>query len=614
MSGILSNFFFFFFSDYNRLSPKIIDLFVERTIQMKLCFSIIIGLIIFQSLTFEVSFGCIVSLRGKDYDGCGATPEQACATLQGCLEQTSNLYGIVNLTSNEQYEGSGFCGITNGVGSSLSNTTNLLLIGNSATIICRDSFFLRWFLSTPTFLLDISDLTLGLCSSDQDGGCISVDYLPGTTLFPTLQVKIDGLTVVNSTSKGNGGALALMNRFNMYQILNSTFSNCQSGSHGGAIYATHGPLTFSNNSLRSNSAQGHGGAAYFEQMEGGSFKDNLFVSNSANLDGGALWLGNYLQSASGFFVGNYFLQNKATYGGAVATPGAYPNASDNIQFESCSFSSNQATAAGGALYSANTCTQWNGDNFLVTDCKFSENRAGTDGGAMAASCGIIVALSSTFVGNIASGNGGAIFSPGLQVSDSEFNGNQAQGYGGGVALINASSIVAFTSVNISQNKANLGGGVAVILISDAPPYSKDFYLSFKLTTFLNNLANIHGGGMYLQGYLTDSSLFAESTFAGNSAQQNGGAMAFDQLTATSLEFQVPVMTNNTAGGSGGGFFINSSTGPLSLLGTIQSNLPDQIGCGSGSNYCQDSKTISQCFFCSTLCAINPQTTICYGTN
>ena len=149
-----------------------------------------------------------------------------------------------------------------------------------------------------------------------------------------------------------------------------------------------------------------------------------------------------------------FTNNSGDRGGALFVL-------DDVEIHRCEFEGNQATevSGGGAIF-ANVPNL----TITVTDSRFTQNEATSgSGGAMriTGSGTIIDIAGSTFNGNIADGSGGGVSVGGadLLITNSTFSGNEAGPVGGAVS-INAGGTLSIASSTIVDNIARSGGGLS----------------------------------------------------------------------------------------------------------------------------------------------------------
>ena len=223
-------------------------------------------------------------------------------------------------------------------------------------------------------------------------------------------------------------------------IINCSFVDNFAFKYGGAVYLNSSDCNIINCSFEDNSASNLGGAVLWTGV--GCILENCSFVNNYAVNGGAIWMDGYVSVANCSFV-----NNSAGYGGAIWMDGyaSVLNCSfaDNFAFKyggavywyadngfmyNCSFVNNSASEYGGALY-------WAGDRGTLTNCSFVDNSA--DYGAAIRWRGNNANLiACEFIGNVASNDGGAIYSSGNEISfaDSYFADNSASDNGGAVYL------------------------------------------------------------------------------------------------------------------------------------------------------------------------------------
>ena len=234
--------------------------------------------------------------------------------------------------------------------------------------------------------------------------------------------------------------------FNIPSGINVTITNLTltngTANYGGAIYNT-GTLTVTNSNFTSNTAPDDAGGAIFNE---GTLNvtDSTFTGNTApDNTGGAIYNAGVLT-----VTGSSFTNNTATnYGGAICNEGVLTVTNSN-------FTGNTATY-GGAIYNDGTLT--------VTNSSFTGNTAITTSGAGGAIVNYYSTLTVTITGSNFTGNtatyGGAIYNlKNLNATNSTFIGNKATGYGG--AIINyVTGTLNVTSSTLTNNKATNGGAI-----------------------------------------------------------------------------------------------------------------------------------------------------------
>lgn len=187
-----------------------------------------------------------------------------------------------------------------------------------------------------------------------------------------------------------------------------------------------------------------------------------------------------------------------------------------------------------------------------------EGCAAADGGAVFSEGASTVVSDSTFTGNTASWNGGAIhigqsgfFARTLQVEASSLTGNSGH-WGGAIAAAGASTTVELLDTELVGNTATVRGGGL---------YGKG---TIEACTFDRNQAGSSGGGLYLveDAAVLDSTLWAnESAVGGGLAFQPAGEYV---LTLESSTLALNIVAGDAPHGAGmavlgGKAFVRNST-------------------------------------------------------
>lgn len=213
-------------------------------------------------------------------------------------------------------------------------------------------------------------------------------------------LELIGLTLVNGSVTGNGGAISNLGTL---IVTASTFTGNTATNRGGAIYNDlGGSVTVTASDFSGNTGTAFGGA--IANFGGGqvTVTASRFVDNSSN-NGGAI-----ANSASGSEVtvlSSTFSENTGREGGAIINSGF----GGTVTITASTFNDNTATSWGGAIrHFAGTTT--------VQASTFSGNHADHRGGAIHHQSGTTTVRASTFSGNSASNSGGAIFSDGTNVT------------------------------------------------------------------------------------------------------------------------------------------------------------------------------------------------------
>jgi CSLREA domain-containing protein len=220
--------------------------------------------------------------------------------------------------------------------------------------------------------------------------------------------------------------------------------------------------------------------------------------------------------------------------GTIVVSPTLPSINDDLTIDgsgqSITVSGNHAVRVlvvnGGKTLSLNALTIANG---TAVDCIAF---AGTCGGGAFNNGGTLNVTNSTFSGNSAASDGGAIYNTvnsTLNVTNSTFSGNSASCCAGGGIENNATMTV--TDSTFTANVSVNGGGIA--------NYS---HLTVSNSTFGANNA-FNGGAIFNDGPLT----VANSTFSANGASNSGGAIYQSGFGGTTL--RNTIVANSTSGGN-----------------------------------------------------------------
>lgn len=283
------------------------------------------------------------------------------------------------------------------------------------------------------------------------------------------------LTVNNSTfnnnaatendggNGGNGGAIS--NENGILFINNSTFTNnavnASNQKYGGAIYSYYGTLSIVNSTFTNNTAF-YGGAIF---IDGGSLivDKSTFTNNTADNygEGGAIF-NNYNDGGIVTVTNSSFDGNSGATGGAISNE--YQDGNGALTVINSTFTNNRARNYGGAIYNnANNVVS------MVTNCTFIKNTSSDYAGGAIANVGTLVVSNSIFMNNTAAQVAGAIYSGGstntnLTITGSTFTGNSAK-YNGGA--IDSEQILTAHYNRISNNTAKNGNQLYVFSASNS---------------------------------------------------------------------------------------------------------------------------------------------------
>jgi len=263
-------------------------------------------------------------------------------------------------------------------------------------------------------------------------------------------------------------------------LRNANTSLATNGSlNGGALQIDGGSLTLDAVTFDGNSTQTLGGAVYIRDDTVVNIDDCIFINNS----GGS---GAAIHASSGVTIRNsVFEGNSAGNRGMVYLAGT---TSDSV-VEGVTFDQNLATGAagailflgrklkidgmvamdnessgnnGGALFVSGTS---HGKQVEIVNALFDGNKAADGGAIYFSSAGDLLDIQhSSFVGNVATDDGGALYLTGgvLDVTNDTFSGNQASGDGGAIYMF-GSTVLTMLHTTLSGGSASRGNALYINL-------------------------------------------------------------------------------------------------------------------------------------------------------
>ena len=209
------------------------------------------------------------------------------------------------------------------------------------------------------------------------------------------QAILRNLIVTNNTATGLGGGMYVQDSLN--QLTNVDFVSNTANS-GGAMYNNNSGSILTDTTFEGNSSENSGGAI-LNEASSIIIDEAVFTNNIAGGSGGAVFNADLSNSVINdvLFEGNSALNSG---GGAVFNFESSPVLT-NVEFRS-----NSATATGGAIYNLGEET-----GTAIANGIFEGNSA-EFGGAIYSSFGSSRGVNLTFANNVATLNGGAIYTAG----------------------------------------------------------------------------------------------------------------------------------------------------------------------------------------------------------
>ncbi|CAN0227090.1 unnamed protein product, partial [Ascophyllum nodosum] len=407
----------------------------------------------------------------------------------------------------------------------VSDTAGALLLAEAVNC-SGGSFAVEWVGSVRvTKPITVSDDTV-LEVSGATGGSSVMNGGGQNSLFDVSyggHLKISELTLVNGTGD-LGGALSVV--YAVLQVNQCSFIG-NAADAGGAIFVHHSRVHLTNNvsdvSFVDNVALQFGGGIFGFECSFVVMGNAEWKTNEARYGGGVYLFRSNLFSATGKVV---FANNVAEDGGGLiltkystmTTPPLTPYASWTGE-ANCGFWGNRATVSfGGAVI-----VHDGSDLHVRGNVEFTNNSAFDGGGAIFASNKslINVAGTATYDSNYARFGGGAYitFDSDLSASgDITFINNVANETGGGMYLSDGSKMLSIIVAGNAEWLQNQADIGGGIFVGG------DSLLSLSgLVKFLNNSAT---GGGALALSLAASASFTNIKFLGNTAGLGGGAVVF----------------------------------------------------------------------------------------
>ena len=429
----------------------------------------------------------------------------------GTLTVTNSTFsGNVGIGNN----GSGGGGIYNGGTLAVTNST---FSGNTGSGISNDG------------TLTVAGSTFSGNTSSYGGGGI----------FTVRAATITGSTFSGNHASDIGGGIATYffdHPSDVLTVTNSTFSSNESYSGGGIGHLLNGGLVIAGSTFTDNVAE-EGGALSFSGRTL-TVTGSAFTTNRAAKKGGGIALRTYpfasMRITESTFTGNvaYYDTVGPAFGG---NGGGIHREGSPLVVTNCTFTNNAANyRGGGGIYDYGY-----GDGGGIYSVS-----SGSSGSNATDSSDALTVTGSTFSGNTAARNGGAISSGDgtntggtLTVTNSTLRDNTATAGGGGIYR---SSLLTLTDSTLSGNTAYLGGG----LYGDTNRGT-----TMTNTTLSGNTALTDGGGVATRG---GSLVLRSVTIAGNKAQRpaDGGGGIY-QTTGDVQLVNVLLSLNETGNGGQG---------------------------------------------------------------
>ncbi|MBW4540564.1 MAG: CHAT domain-containing protein [Myxacorys chilensis ATA2-1-KO14] len=389
------------------------------------------------------------------------------------------------------------------------------------------------------------------------------------------KLNIADSVISNNTAQYAGGISLLQSRD--ATITNSTISDNTAVLSGAGIQNDQTNLTVVGGNILRNTAGANGGGIY--NLGVADVRGTTISNNIAKINGGGI------ENESVMIISNSSITNN----NAGQDGGGIYNQATLVVSDS-KLSNNAAIS--GAGYGGGLTSNGSTSELSISRTDFTDNRARTGGAIVIFGDRFANIRDSLISGNIATDQGGGIFSIGnnLYISGSTIFNNQAATSGGGLSAFGTTAI---DTTTISQNQAKTDGGglhlgnTTTIIDSNIANNQAErngggiqnsgANVTLRNSTLFNNRALIQGGG--INNTNTGQLQILDSTVLQNIAQGNpssGGGNAGGIYTSGPTTIQRSLIEGNKATGDGGGIF---STAPLNLINTTISGNAAREGGG-----------------------------------
>ncbi len=534
--------------------------------------------------------------RTEDY--CLSYPDRIGGAAAIIAEGTLNMYGgnLRNNSANEEGNtGDDEVDRYAALGGAIYNYSNLNLYGG----VIENNHAARGGAIYNYRTLNMMGTTLRGNTAQMHGGAV---YQAGSQ-YAQLRIgehgdtRGDAVLFENNYASKNGGAIYSYTHTSMVIYGRTTFlQNHAAGGNGGAI-CTYSGVNVSNATFRQNIAATRGAGVYISNSDNelttrvSQFAGSLFEENEAS-NGAAITLfasDTTIKEGGKAIVDHCdFVNNRAVtqpentsetdfVGGAM-----YISRKSTLTMNASTFQGNTAQTEGGALYVTG------GSKVDITATAFTANEAvasGSYGGAITVRSSTLTLTDSSFDGNKAAKNGGALYiayvessssDADVTITNSDFTNNTADSYGGAIYstthVDNSKAIVLDVRDSAFEANAALKGG-AVYLTSGTDAYMNNVQFTDNTNTTVDHdtKKDFNGGALYLSESTVEIN---GATFSGNTAAYNGGAIGaysdshaiLNNITATA-----------NAASNAGGFLYNSG----SVCDVYNSNLTENTAQKTG---------------------------------
>ena len=429
--------------------------------------------------------------------------------------------------------------IDNSRESTVINLDGKTFIGNGTPITIRKSITINGGSEGNMATLDAKKLSRILIIGSSNVHLLNCNFINGINF--TVELRGNDSSVSNCNFRNNFKHLYVRSGSENFYLQDSNFSFSNSNVSSSVMIiaknVTVKNSNFFNNTVLDNTGlQGHGAALQVGENSNSTnigyiinctFSNNAVITNANDTHAGALCFRPGIKVINSTFINNYC--NKV--GGATTLH------SDG-ELINCIFINNTAGEYGGAI-----STGFLADDISVniTDCVFINNSAPM-GGAIQIKGHNVKVTNSIFEGNEANeSDGGAIFIVGNNalIINSTFNCNSAKNFGAGI-FINGSDASILNS-SFENNFADYGAAIYVFgananifnsnftnhIIKNGSVYIEGINTYVYENIFKNNVGE-SGAGLYIKG--SNANLIL-TNFSYNDVSQKGGAIFIEGSNA-----------------------------------------------------------------------------------
>ncbi|PTY01552.1 hypothetical protein DB346_12440 [Verrucomicrobia bacterium LW23] len=408
--------------------------------------------------------------------------------------------------------------------------------------------------------------------SNGNGGGITLTGTAGT-------IRINGTDILRNRSTSGGGGISVISTVDVdielrnVDILENSVTGA-SGTGGGVFLGSTPRVVFYDSTISSNTAGTQGGGIYVTGSSGGTgtlYLTNVTVNGNSTLStvvttyGGGIFNNGYLSITDSFITNNFTSSNfTGSQGGGIYNSSSFSTLNITrthitgnttyaggggvsiglgaVSMLNSDISGNTATysvSSGGGIYTSNSAL------LRLEGMTIANNSASRGGGLFNASTnalGDIEIYSSTFYGNTATGDGGAIYNTGtdMLIWNSTIRDNvQTSTTSRGGALYQGTATAALVVENsaIYNNEAAQGGA---FFISAGSATIRNSTVANNDATSTN--ASLGGGGL---SATTSTIVLENSTISGNTAVGRGGGLLLVGGAGSVLSIRNTIIAGNT---------------------------------------------------------------------